>query len=339
MRDPGRPPSLSTGDRSPKVISTSGIGQPPGPACHASPVNRMLRRLLDDSGGLVHRADALAVLPEHILDQALRTGRLHPALPQVYVEPTRELDRTTLIRAALRYTAGAAALSHTTALAVWGLPAPSKGPVHLTVPSTARFRGTPAVRVHRRRGFTPAPPDAVVRSGWPVTRMETSIVDSWPMLSADAQRAPAILAVGQRLTTPGRMRAALARRPRLAGRCRLAELIDKLAAGCRSELELWGYDRVFRDPALESLRWQVPVRVPHGRVYLDLYDEETRTNFELDGAKHHAGPADRERDLRRDAALAAAGITVVRFTHDRLVGAPAEVRAQAVAILAARRAG
>jgi very-short-patch-repair endonuclease len=71
---------------------------------------------------------------------------------------------------------------------------------------------------------------------------------------------------------------------------------------------------------------------------LDLYDEETRTNFELDGAKHHAGPADRERDLRRDAAQAAVGITVVRFTHDRLVRASAEVRAQAAKILAVRRA-
>jgi very-short-patch-repair endonuclease len=46
----------------------------------------------------------------------------------------------------------------------------------------------------------------------------------------------------------------------------------------------------------------------------------------------------RERDLRRDAALAAVGITVVRFTHDRLVRTPDDVRAQAVAILAARRA-
>jgi very-short-patch-repair endonuclease len=303
-----------------------------------SPVNRELRRLLDGSGGIVHRADALAVLPEHVLDQAVSTGQVRAVLPLVYVDPIRDLDRTMLIRAALRYAATVAALSHTTALAVWGLPAPIAGPVHLTVPPTARLRGSREVRVHRRLGFTPTPPDAVVRNGWPVTRLETSIVDSWPMLSADAQRAPAIVAVGQRLTTPGRLRAALTRRPRLGGRRRLAELIDKLAAGCRSELELWGYDVVFRDPALASLRWQVPVRVPTGRVYLDLYDEETRTNFELDGAKHHAGSADRERDLRRDATLAAAGITVVRFTHDRLVRAPAEVRAQAVAILAARRA-
>ena len=263
------------------------------------PVNRKLRRLLDGSGGLVHRADALVVLPEHILDQAIRTGRLRAVLPLVYADADRDLDR---------------------------------------VPPSARFRGSRDVRVHRRTGFSAAPPDAIVRGGWPVTRLETSIVDSWPMLDGEAQRAPAILAVGHRLTTPDRLRAAVADRPRLPGRRVLATLIGKLGAGCRSELELWGYDVVFRDPALASLRRQVPVTVPQGRVYLDLYDEETRTDFELDGAKHHAGPLDRERDLRRDAALAAMGITVVRFTHDRLVRSPADVRAQAVAILAARRA-
>jgi very-short-patch-repair endonuclease len=302
-------------------------------------VNRELRRLLDDGGGLLHRADALAMLPEHVIDQAVRSGKLRAVLPLVYMDPMRGVDRPILIRAARRYTGPAAALSHTTALAVWGLPAPETGPIHLTVAPPGRFRGTRDVRVHRRLGFLPTPPDVVVRQGSPVTRLETSIVESWPMLDADAQRAPAILAVARRLTTPGRLREALARRPRLGGRGRLAELVDKLAAGCRSELELWGYDVVFRDPALASLRWQVPVRVPQGRVYLDLYDADTRTNFELDGAKHDAGPADRERDLRRDAALAAMGITVVRFTHDRLMRTPADVRAQALAILAARRAG
>ena len=211
------------------------------------------------------------------------------------------------------------------------------GPVHLTVAPSVRLRGTPDVRVHRRAGFAPAPPHTVIRGGHPVTRLETTIVDAWPMLDDDAKRAPAIVAVARRLTTPDRLRAALAERPRLAGHRGLAELTAKLAAGCRSELELWGDDQVFRDPALSSLRWQVPVQVPHGNVYLDVFDEETRTNFELDGAKHHAAPADRERDLKRDAALATLGIAVVRFTHDRLVHAPAEVRAQAVAILAVRR--
>lgn len=61
------------------------------------------------------------------------------------------------------------------------------------------------------------------------------------------------------------------------------------------------------------------------------------TNFELDGAKWHGSPEARERDLRRDAALAARGFRVVRLTHDRLIRQPEEVRAQILAILAAAR--
>jgi very-short-patch-repair endonuclease len=87
-------------------------------------------------------------------------------------------------------------------------------------------------------------------------------------------------------------------------------------------------------PALDG---QVPVRLGTRTVYLDLLHRKTLTNIELDGAKWHASAARREHDLRRDAALAARGFLVVRFTHDRLTGEPDEVRRQVLAILASRR--
>jgi len=59
--------------------------------------------------------------------------------------------------------------------------------------------------------------------------------------------------------------------------------------------------------------------------------------WELDGREGHVSKADRERDLRRDAALAARGILVVRFTHYRLTHEPEAVRREILAILAARR--
>jgi very-short-patch-repair endonuclease len=42
-------------------------------------------------------------------------------------------------------------------------------------------------------------------------------------------------------------------------------------------------------------------------------------NIELDGAKYHFAPIHRERDMRRDAALAKLGWLTLRFSHDRLV--------------------
>jgi very-short-patch-repair endonuclease len=190
---------------------------------------------------------------------------------------------------------------------------------------------------HRRAGFVAEPPDVLVRGGTPVTRLERSIVDAWPLASGDRQRAPLLRAVSERMTTAARVVEAVALAPQLAGKDALRDLLGKIVAGCRSELELWGHDRVFVGPGMPRLERQVPVSLGSRLVYLDVYDPETRTNFELDGAKWHSSPQQRERDLRRDAALAARGIMVVRFTHDRLVREPEQVRLEVLAILAARR--
>ena len=75
-----------------------------------------------------------------------------------------------------------------------------------------------------------------------------------------------------------------------------------------------------------------------GRTYyLDLYAAHERVNVELDGAAWHSSRQQREADIRRDAALATRGILVVRFGYQQLVGDPAGVRRQVLAILDARR--
>jgi very-short-patch-repair endonuclease len=298
-------------------------------------VHRALGNLLDRHGGVVSRSQAVAVVDHDVLDRAVRAGRLCRPFPGVFVSPALAAEPQARICAALVYAAGAAALSHVTALGAWQVPVPVAGTIHLVTAPSQRLRGASGLRVHRRDGLRLEPPDVVMRGGFPVTRLERAIVDSWPMLDGDAKRAPAIWAVGQRMTTPRRLAAVLESAPRLAGRRHLVHLVELLRRGCRSPLEVWGYDHVFSGL---PLRWQVPVHAGGRRVYLDLYDEVTRVNVELDGAKYHAGAADRERDLRRDAALAALGITVVRFTHDRLVREPDEVRRQVLAILAARAA-
>jgi very-short-patch-repair endonuclease len=209
------------------------------------------------------------------------------------------------------------------------------GSVHVTTGLHGRLR-VPGIAAHRRAGFTAEPPHAVVRDGFPVTRLEQSLVDAWPLATADSQRAPLLYAIGQRMTTPDRVTAALQNATRLPGRDALRDLLRKLRAGCRSELELWGFDHILTGPDMPAFEWQVKVRLGTRTVYLDAYDPVTRTNFELDGARWHASPRHRERDLRRDAALAALGILVVRFTHYRLVHEPEQVRREVLAILAAR---
>ncbi|MCU1659822.1 MAG: uncharacterized protein JWO57_4478 [Pseudonocardiales bacterium] len=92
------------------------------------------------------------------------------------------------------------------------------------------------------------------------------------------------------------------RATRLPGRRHLGRLVEMLAAGCHSELELWGYPDVFDVPGLRDRVRQRRVQVG-GRSYsVDLAFDEQRLAVELDGRDYHASPAQWERDIRRDLA-------------------------------------
>jgi very-short-patch-repair endonuclease len=297
-------------------------------------VNQRLTALLAAGGGVLTWAEATRELPPHIVRYALRTGRLARPFPGVLAAPDRAADPAVRRRAALRLAGPDAALSHLSALVVWGLPTDDREGIHLVTGLSRRIR-IAGIVAHRRHH----PIESVTRNGFPVTRLERALVEAWPLRHADAQRAPLLAAIANRWTTAERVSAALDAVRNLPDRRTLTTLLSKLSAGCQSELELWGYDRVFTGPDMPSFARQVPVRLPGRTVYLDLLDRETRTDFELDGAKWHSGPAERERDLRRDAALAARGFRVVRFTHDRLIGEPETVRAEVLAVLATARLG
>lgn len=299
-------------------------------------MHRSLQQFADANGGVVSRRAASRVIDRAVIDRATEQGHIVRVCPKTFVDSAHTGDRRTLLRAVARYGGDDGALSHTSALEVWRLPAPATGPVHLTVGVGHHLRGASGVRVHRRA----APlDDVVVRDGLRVVPVERAVVESWPLLDRDAGRAPAIVAVSRRMTTPGRLATAVERAPRVGGRRELARLVELLQEGCRSHLELWGYQRVFTGAEFEQLRWQEPVRIGGRTVYLDAFDPGTGVDFELDGTEFHAGLADRERDLRRDAALQAEGFTVVRFTHTRLRRDPGGVRRDALAVMGARAEG
>ncbi|MGC4812887.1 endonuclease domain-containing protein [Micromonospora sp. DT228] len=288
------------------------------------------------------------VVPQWTVRQACRSGELVRVLPEVFVAADLLDDRpgapalsrlgpALSQRAALAWADDCAALSHLSALDLWGLRPSAPGePVHLSKPASASLRTRPGLVVHRRLGLSMGPPHVVVRRDLPVTRIEQALVDSWPILPPAERRAPVIRAVNDWLTTPGRLTAALDTVPKLADRAVLRTLLAKLADGCRSPLEIWGHEHVFTGPGMPAFRRQVPMSV--GRtIYLDMCAERERVNLELDGATTHGDPRQREIDLRRDALLATIGIVVVRFAHRRLVHEIDEVRRETLAILAIRR--
>ncbi|MEU5964851.1 DUF559 domain-containing protein [Micromonospora parva] len=312
-------------------------------------MNLVLRELVERGAGLVTRGAAGQVVPSWTLRQACRNGELVRVLPEVFVAAhlvggrpggpvLGRLDSALGQRAVLAWVKGCGALSHLSALAVWGLRSQAVGDlVHVSAPASTGLRSRPGVIVHRRRSLTIEPPQVVVRRGLRVTRLEQALVDSWPMLPPAERRAPVIRAVNDRLTTPERLSAALERVPKLIDRATFRHLLTRLADGCRSPLEIWGHEHVFTGTGMPAFRRQVPVRVGRRTVYLDMFAERERVNIELDGATTHGNPRQREIDLRRDALLAAIGLLVVRFAHRRLVHEVDEVRRETLAILATRR--
>ncbi|MFV2102961.1 DUF559 domain-containing protein [Micromonospora sp. LOL_024] len=311
-------------------------------------MDAVLAELVERGHGLVTRTIVEQVVPEWTLQRACTSGELVRILPEVFAAahllndqsapPLSRIGPALGRRAVAAWVRGRGVFSHLSALGVWGLRQQLPGDLlHVSAPAGSGLRSWPGVRIHRRRHFVLAPPSALVRQGLPVTTIERALVDSWPMLPPGEQRAPMIRAVNNRMTTPGRLRAALDDTARVAGRVALRSLLTRLAEGCRSPLEIWGHERVFTGPGMPTFQRQVQVRLGLRNVYLDLYAEPERVNIELDGAASHGDRRQREIDLRRDAQLAALGILVVRFAHRRLVREPEAVRRETLAILASRR--
>ncbi len=295
-----------------------------------------LARVLQAHGGVARRADLLASVPVHLIDRAVSRGQLVRVLPQVYCDPELLDAPLTRLRSALEYAGKNAALSHTSGLPLWNLPVPADLPVHLTT-GTRRLLPAGDVIVHRRRGFRAEPPLVVSRGGLAVVRLENCLVDSWPLLAGYERRAPLISAVQQRLTTADRVLMAAEDAPRLPGRASLLRLADLLASGCHSELEIWGFRHVFTHPMLPTAQQQLRVRLGSRVTYLDVAYAEEMVDVELDGSRYHFGDDQREQDMRRDAALVAAGWLVVRFSHRRLHQEPDAVRREVLATLEVRR--
>jgi hypothetical protein len=123
----------------------------------------------------------------------------------------------------------------------------------------------------------------VSRSGLSVVGLERAIVESWPQLNGDEQRAPAIMAVRERRTTVERLVAELPSLPKLPGRGELGRLLALIGSGCHSELELWGYDRVFSHPDLPPSDAQVQINLDGRIVYLDRLFVKSGSTWSLTG--------------------------------------------------------
>jgi very-short-patch-repair endonuclease len=137
---------------------------------------------------------------------------------------------------------------------------------------------------------------------------------------------------------PAHIRAELSLRPTVAGRAGLEQLIRLVEQGCQSELEIWGVREVLIGVGTPPFVQQHPVRLAFGIVHLDAATPELEVAVEMDGAAFHGSAEARERDTRRDVALAAQGWVVLRFSFRRLTTDPEGCRREILQVCRARGA-
>ena len=200
-----------------------------------------------------------------------------------------------------------AALSHSSALAAWAIGSEG-GEVEISVPA-ATAPNRPGITVHRRAFLRSG--DITRRHGIPITTPICTLIDVATCLSTGELEAAVNQADSRRLVRVDALRATLAGSGRRPGAGRLRKLLDRHTfVLTQSHLE-----RLFLPLAGEA-----GLSAPQTQVWLngfkvDFYWPELGLVVETDGLTYHRTPGQQSTDRLRDQAHAAAGLTVLRFTH------------------------
>jgi hypothetical protein len=170
----------------------------------------------------------------------------------------------------------------------------------------------------------------------PSVRVEEAVLQA----AASAKRPTDGIAViadacQHRLTTPERLRDALALAPRLKGRATWQSVLDDVASGAHSMLEIGYLRRVERAHGLPELTRQVVSHVDGEVIRRDGLYDLFGVAVEVDGRLGHEWARDRRADLRRDAAAIGDGLVTLRFGYADVIDACATA-GLIVAALAAR---
>ena len=200
-----------------------------------------------------------------------------------------------------------AALSHQSAAALWGIREQRRGPIHISVPSPRdpRRRG---IRVHRRLELK-----TTTKNRIPVTSPAQTIIDLAPTLTERQLERAIDEADKLDLVDPETLEQAAAEEGRVG-----ASIIRKLLGRRTFLLTDSELERRFI-PIAERAGMSKPrtqVRLYGHRV--DFFFEPEQLVVETDGLRYHRTPTQQKRDRVRDQELTAAGLRVLRFTHDQV---------------------
>lgn len=257
--------------------------------------------LLAEQGGVVSRAQCVELgMSADTVENQLRYGRWRQLRRGVYATFTGEPGRESRLWAALLRAGPGAMFSHHTAAELHGLVDRPSPLIHITVPADrnpARYAKLPGVVIHRSAAARGSRHPML---SLPRTRIEDTVLDLIQAAAGFDEKYDWICrAIGRRLTTARRIRAALDARAKFPRRREVEQALADADAGALSTLELWYLRDVERPHGLPAAKRQARVRQQTGSRYLDNLYEEYRLCVEIDGTAAH--PASEQwLDKRRD---------------------------------------
>jgi hypothetical protein len=253
------------------------------------------------------------------IKRRIANRRLHPLWRGVYAVGRPELSREGRWLAAVLACGPAAALSHGSAAALWGIGEYELDRIEVSVPSQA-VRKRPGIRVRRRQHL--GAEDVMRCLRVPVTSPIRSLIDLAPRLGLKRLETAINEGANRDLFTPDELRAALDERGGQRGVVPLRTVLDRRTF----RLTRSGLERRFL-PLAEEVGLPAPqTRVMLSGFEVDFYWHELGLVVETDSLRYHRTPAQQARDRLRDQAHAAAGLTPLRFTHEQITYEPAHVQ-------------
>ena len=235
----------------------------------------------------------------------------------VYAVGRPELTREGRFNAAVLACGPGAALSHSSAAALWGIRPGPRGLLEVSIPNDSGVR-PPDLRVHRRRALTTG--DVTQHRNIPVTTPVCTLIDLASRLSPYELEAAVNQADAHGLVDPEELRAALDRVTR-PGAAKLRKVLDRRTFA-------------FTRPGLEQHFLPITRRAGLPKPLTNTYVNGFEVDFhwphlnlviETDGLTYHRTPQQQARDRERDQTHTAAGLTCLRFTHGQIKYEPARV--------------
>ena len=203
--------------------------------------------------------------------------------------------------------------------------------IHVAIDASRTATRLPGVRVHRLVDLD----DRVQwHLGPPRVRLEDALL---AVCSETAHRVDALALVSdacrRRVTTPARLAAELARRPRVTHRAWLLSVLQEAVDGVQSLLESSYRRRVERAHGLPRADRQRRERTTDGVVYRDAVYERFRLVIELDGRVGHEFNADKWNDQDRDLLAATEEVLTLRLGWRHSEVTPCRTASRLAAVL------